>query len=166
MSNLRRYDPAGKPVFVTMVTFDRRPILTRHADIVLCALRQCKNIYSSQCEAWVILPDHLHLMLSLRSASLSEVIHRLKMIVIGGYRQSSGEYCGRLWQKRFWDHIIRDEEDYRRHLDYIHYNPVHHRYSENPFDYPYSSAREFLEAGNYDPDWGAVSEADLRDFGE
>jgi putative transposase len=166
MSNLRRYNPAGRPVFVTIVTFARQPLLLTHAEIVLDAIQKCERTFQIRFDAWVILRDHLHLMLNLHGADLSQVVHRLKMSFAGAYRRSTGRHDDRLWQKRFWDHIIRDEADYRRHIDYIHFNPVRHGYAYNPFDYPYSSAREFLQAGTYEPDWGVVRQVDPRDFGE
>jgi hypothetical protein len=63
-----------------------------------------------------------------------------------------------IWQRRFWDHIIRDQDDHNAHLDYIHYNPVKHGYAAKPTDYPWSSFGSYLENGIYPPDWGCNGE--------
>jgi Transposase and inactivated derivatives len=59
-----------------------------------------------------------------------------------------------IWQRRFWEHAIQDEVDYRRHVDYIHYNPVKHGYVTRVVDWPYSSFRRFVAQGIYSPEWG------------
>ncbi|HEX5313495.1 MAG TPA: transposase, partial [Gammaproteobacteria bacterium] len=64
-----------------------------------------------------------------------------------------------VWQPRFWEHTIRDEEDFCRHLDYIHYNPVKHGYAGRPADWRWSSFRKFVRQGRYPPDWGADGDA-------
>ncbi len=60
-----------------------------------------------------------------------------------------------LWQRRFWEHVIRNEQDLARHRDYIHYNPVKHGLVESPGQWKHSSFKRFVEKGMYDPDWGA-----------
>ena len=59
-----------------------------------------------------------------------------------------------VWQHRYWEHLLRDETDFARHVDYIHYNPVKHGLTGLPMDWPYSSFRRYVEAGIYPPDWG------------
>jgi len=58
-----------------------------------------------------------------------------------------------IWQRRFWEHTIRDEADYQRHLDYIHYNPVKHDWSKSPADWPFSSFKRLVGRGYYPVDW-------------
>jgi putative transposase len=60
-----------------------------------------------------------------------------------------------VWQRRFWEHTIRDEDDWRRHVDYIHYNPVKHGLAKRPGDWPWSSFRKAVAKGWYDEAWGA-----------
>ena len=60
-----------------------------------------------------------------------------------------------MWQRRFWEHLIRDDRDYANHVDYIHYNPVKHGLVESPADWPHSSFHRFVEAGLLPSDWGA-----------
>ncbi|MEK7207151.1 MAG: transposase, partial [Pseudomonadota bacterium] len=59
-----------------------------------------------------------------------------------------------LWQRRFWEHVIRDETDFRRHVDYVHYNPVKHGLVERVKDWPYSTFHKYVEKGVYPANWG------------
>jgi len=82
-------------------------------------------------------------------------------------RARIGLRSGRIWQNRFWDHAIRDQEDLNRHLDYIHYNPVKHGLCKSPAKYSESSFGTYLERGFYDVDWGVNEELAFDgDFGE
>ncbi|MFH2037253.1 MAG: hypothetical protein ABIJ45_12685, partial [Candidatus Zixiibacteriota bacterium] len=72
-----------------------------------------------------------------------------------------------IWQRRFWDHIIRDRDDFNKHIDYIHYNPVKHRLLKNPFEWQYSSIQLFKKDGIYKDDWGVAEEIHINgDFEE
>jgi putative transposase len=74
---------------------------------------------------------------------------------------------GRVWQNRFWDHLIRDARDYDNHFHYIHYNPVKHGYVNDPFKHEYSSLHKYYKQGFYDRDWGVREEIEIKgDFGE
>ena len=115
--------------------------------------------------AWVILPDHFHFVLDIGELSLSEIMHDFKIAYSRRYRDKYGP--GKVWQNRFWDHIIRDENDMNKHIDYIHYNPVKHGLVNNPFGYAYSSLSEYAKAGFYAADWGVKGAKDIvGDFGE
>jgi len=61
-----------------------------------------------------------------------------------------------VWQRRFFEHVIRDEDDWRRHIDYIHYNPVKHGLVDRPADWPWSSFQRAVDRGWYDAGWGAT----------
>jgi putative transposase len=79
-------------------------------------------------------------------------------------RDHRGEYA--LWQKRFWEHTIRDERDFERCTDYVHFNPVKHRLVLSPVAWPFSSVRRYVRAGVLPRDWGGVGLADNANFGE
>jgi putative transposase len=80
-------------------------------------------------------------------------------------RLSKGERG--IWQRRYWEHVIRDERDYERHIDYIHYNPVRHGHVCRASDWPYSSIHRYIAAGIVDRDWGAGPQVEEdRPFGE
>jgi putative transposase len=70
-----------------------------------------------------------------------------------------------IWQRRYWEHQIRDDEDLRRHVDYIHYNPVKHRHAIRAADWPYSTLRRDIERGWVSADWGGVGCTEVG-FGE
>lgn len=71
-----------------------------------------------------------------------------------------------IWQRRFWEHQIRDERDYQKHMDYIHYNPVKHGLVNKVADWPYSTFHRYVRLGVYEADWASTVESDLEYFGE
>lgn len=166
MSNLRRLKDSRTTYFITAVTFDRKPILTDFGSIFLDSLQHISRVKSIELIAWAILPDHFHLIVNCENISVSSYVQSVKQSFSAKYRAQT-EYRGRVWQLRFWDHIIRDEQDMRRHLDYVHYNPVKHGVSKIPFSYPLSSASLYLERGQYECDWGLVGVPEMDgEFGE
>lgn len=115
--------------------------------------------------AWVILPEHIHLLLNAYNRNYAEIMHRIKLSFSTNYRKKHHLKSGRIWQLRYWDHIIRDEMDFNRHLDYIHYNPVKHGLINNPGLYPYSSIHKFADV--YQSDWGVIEKPLFEgEFGE
>ncbi len=117
--------------------------------------------------AWVIQPEHWHAILQPRNTQPDVIIHRMKQNFSTLYRARHHVRQGRLWQHRYWDHVIRSPADLQRHVDYIHYNPVKHGLVGNPFDYRHSSLAWFAERGFYDEGWGNVKPDNLEgDFGE
>jgi putative transposase len=117
--------------------------------------------------AWVILPDHFHLLLTPDNCTPSEILHRLKLSFGSNYRKRYGLAQGRIWQSRFWDHIIRNEKDLNCHIDYIHYNPVKHGLTKSPFEYRYTSIHEYQKNGYYQKDWGIAEIPHIKgEFGE
>ncbi len=94
-------------------------------------------------------------------------MHDLKLSFGAYFRKENNLYSGRVWQSRFWDHIIRDQQDYNNHIDYIHYNPVKHNYTMSPFEWDYSSIHEYKRSGYYQRDWGKIKMINFEgDFGE
>ena len=71
---------------------------------------------------------------------------------------------GAVWQPRYWEHLIRDENDWRRHADYLHYNPVKHGYVIRPEDWPYSTYRKFVSKGWYELGWGHAMPREIEDM--
>jgi len=165
MSKLRRYFRSGDWVFLTHVTNQRRPILAEHAADFLDTLTiQCRRA-EVQRYAWVILPDHVHLLLESGAADVSSLTRRIKLAFSVRYRIAHNQTSGRLWQLRFYDHIIRDQEDLNRHVDYIHYNPVKHGYVKDPFAWEWSSLGRFFAEGQYERNWRVEDELD-GEYGE
>jgi putative transposase len=165
MSNLRRYDSNGKPYFITNITYQRKPIIIDNIDLLWRAVENVKLKRNFKLLAWVILPDHFHFLIDSKNDPISATIHDFKLSFSSHYRKRQCIHSGKVWQLRFWDHIIRDECDYNRHLDYIHYNPVKHGFVKRPFDYLHTSIHKYREY--YQPDWGVDEKVNSRgEFGE
>jgi putative transposase len=170
----RRTNASGSTFFFTVVTFDRRKIFTSEQTVAL--LRQAIAVVQAQhlfkVEAAVILPDHLHMIWRLPEG---EDDYATRWRLIKSYftrhwpgasdypttpsRQSKGERA--VWQRRYWELLIRDEADWRRHVDYIHYNPVKHGLARALAAWPYSSFHPFVKQGHYSSDWGAGEGVDI-----
>ncbi len=147
MSNLRRYYATGQVYFTTHVTYRRAPILAGNELLLLDAFNRVRRRHSFLLLAWAIMPDHFHAILIPRYNDLSEIARRVKLSFSYRYKRIRADRRGRLWQYRFWDHVIRDDEDMRRHTQYIHFNPVKHGLVEDPAAYPWSSYHRFCEDG-------------------
>ena len=167
MSKLRRYHTPGNWYFITSVTYQRMPILVEHAELVKFTLETANARHEFKLHAWTILPDHIHLILDSQTGDLSAMMKSFKTGFASYWRSRQGVRSGRVWQNRFWDHIIRDDADLNAHVDYIHYNPVKHGLVSSPFDWQHSSIHQFHRDGLYDLDWGK-REPDRAnvDFGE
>jgi putative transposase len=163
MSNLRRYYSEGQVYFVTCVTYNRNPILLENVDLLWLAVDKFRGDSPEFLIAWAILPDHFHMILSPDSLNLSDFMQRTKLSFASKYRKRFGLKEGRTWQLRFWDHVIRDEADFKTRLDYVHDNPRKHGLTQIRESYPYSSLAKFLGDDRYQPDWGAVARLDIEE---
>ncbi len=143
MVNYRRVYVPGGTYFFTIVTEHRQPILIQHIDNLREAFRKTKKKYPFSIEAIVVLPDHLHTIWKL-PVDDSDYSLRWRLIK----RSFSNEFKAfdrnaskikkqekNIWQRRFWEHLIRDDNDLRIHFDYIHYNPVKHGLVMKPADW-------------------------------
>ncbi len=150
----RRNYQTGGLYFFTLVTEQLQPILT-HPDIRQ-ALRQAvqavRQKYPFEIIAWVLLPDHLHTIWQIPDgdANYSERWRQIKRFTQYHCRRQ----FPKMWQKRFWEHTIRDEEDFAKHMDYLHFNPVKHGYAEKVRDWPYSTLHRYVRHETCPADWG------------
>lgn len=169
MPNYRRPHVAGGTYFITQVSYQREKWFCR--DEGRKALRQAfitvKQRYPFTIDAFVLLPDHFHGLWTLPPGD-SDVSVRMRLIKtyvtkhyrqelgidrrVSAARQRRGE--SNLWQRRFWEHLIRDERDYALHCDYIHINPVKHGLCDVPQDWAFSSIHRLIAQGVYPPNWG------------
>ena len=154
MTNIRRYFRPGNVYFLTHVTHERIPILVDNSDLLWQALQSANSNLPFDIMAWVVLPDHFHLVIDPVDNNLSSLMRRVKLSFSTNYRKRVGERSGRVWQYRFWDHIIRDQANLSRYVDYIHYNPVKHGLAKNPLEWEYSSLHKYFKEGYYPDDWG------------
>jgi putative transposase len=161
MPHYRRYYLPG-PVFVTIVTHQRRPWLVDVAGEISHAMHATQTKYPFRHLAHVILPDHLHWLFEPKDTNFSVIVAAFKR-ALTWQAKSKGERLP-LWQARFYDHLIRDQNDLRRHLDYIHYNSVRHGCCAQPADWAHSSFSSWLERGAYDTGWGRHPPEYLRDM--
>ncbi|MBW4649097.1 MAG: transposase [Kastovskya adunca ATA6-11-RM4] len=169
MPNYRRLAVAGGTYFFTQVTYQRRTWLCN--DIARATLRDAINTvrqtYPFSIDAFVLLPDHLHCIWTLPEGD-SDYTTRWRLIKTLVTKRCATELAlnakvtdsrskrkeGNLWQRRFWEHLIRDEVDYARHCHYIHYNPVKHGLCQTPIQWRFSSVHRFVAQGIYPEDWG------------
>jgi len=162
MEYRRSFLPGGT-FFFTVVTGDRKPLFSEPTNITTLrsAFRKIQVQRPFTLEAAVVLPDHLHCIWTLPpgDADFSTRWRLIKTWFTKHCDWGRGERG--LWQHRYWEHILRDETDYRRHIEYIHFNPVKHGYVKAPMDWPYSSFRRYVKTGMYPPDWaGNVQEVE------
>ena len=160
MSNYRRVLSPGGCFFFTVVTYNRQPIFanTWAVDRLRDGFCRVRSKRPFTVDAMVVLPDHVHCIWRL-PAEDDDYATRWRLIkhhVARGMEvQRTGRREKQVWQRRYWEHLIRDETDWRRHMDYIHYNPVKHGLVESPLDWEYSSFRKYVAQGKYPAHWGA-----------
>jgi len=165
MSKLLRYYAKGNIYFVTSVTNNREPFLEDNYSILVDIFKEISIKLEFELIAYVVMPDHFHLLIDPKENDLSDIIKRIKIKFAYQYRKKNNLYRKTVWQKRFWDHIIRDQEDLNKHIDYIHYNPIKHLKIKSPFDWAFSSIHNYKEY--YLDDWGVNDELLFDgDFGE
>jgi putative transposase len=155
MPNFRRYYVLGSTVFITNVTNNRfrylQPI--ENIELLWVVLGNVQEIHPFSLFAYVILPDHFHILIKVDSSSenFSRVMRSIKANYTIEYKKCYGiETPLKLWHARFWDHIIRNEQDLENHIHCIHQNPVKHGYVNYPEEWVYSSYIHWLENG-YSP---------------
>lgn len=163
MSKLLRYYKPGQIYFVTCVTHNREPILADQANSLLDIIDEYKRKMRFEIIAHVIMPDHFHIIIDPKRNNLSDILKRIKISFAYRIRKTQRIYSQTIWQKRFWDHIIRDENDFNAHIEYIHYNPVKHGFVKNPLIWEHSSFGEFINDGLYEKDWGKSEPEILKD---
>ncbi|MBS0209324.1 MAG: transposase [Planctomycetes bacterium] len=168
-SYLRHFVPGGT-YFFTVVTERRTPVFIDDQSVALlgASLRSCKRSYPFTIIAMVTLPEHLHAIWSLpnneanysRRWSLIKSEFTRTWLAAGNQEQRQSTARNRerrrgVWQRRFWEHAIRDEVDLEAHFDYIHFNPVKHGLVSSVKDWPWSTFHRWVKDGHYLNDWGS-----------
>ena len=155
--NYRRVFAPGASYFFTLTLQDRRSdLLIRKIKELRMAFQRVMKAYPFVIDGIVMMPEHMHICMTLPSDDIN-YSQRISFIKGAFSRQiepiefmNSSRKTKRergIWQRRFWEHLIRDEQDYERHLDYIHYNPVKHGHVKSPSQWPYSSIHRYINAG-------------------
>ncbi|MFE8070085.1 transposase [Marinobacteraceae bacterium S3BR75-40.1] len=173
----RRSNTKGGTYFFTVNMAQRNSdLLVRHIDDLREVMRHVKTKHPFSLLAMVVLPDHLHTIWRLPEGN-ADYSQRWSLIKAGfSRRMGKGEYIRQsrvakrergIWQRRYWEHQIKDENDLARHVDYIHYNPVKHGWVKRPIDWPYSTLHGYVARGMVSVDWGGVGcEEDDARYGE
>jgi putative transposase len=175
MVNYRRNLVPGGTFFFTVALANRRSsALVKHVASLRQAFQKTRVERPFEIDAIVILPEHLHAIMTLppEDSDYSGRWRRVKSlftraVVNSGVfiaRDSRREY--QLWQRRFWEHAIRDDADFERHVDYIHFNPVKHNLVSQVADWPHSSFHRFVQRGVLPQDWAGVVRDANGAFGE
>ena len=175
MTNYRRLYVRGGTYFFTVATHERRPIFAEEKNVRVLyeSFEKVKKNRPFVMEAVAVLPDHVHCLWTLPdgdsdfSIRWKGIKYGFSMSYRGSFKVSESMKKKKekgLWQRRFWEHLIQDQEDLNRHVDYIHYNPVKHGLAERAMDWPYSSFRGFVEKGIYEEDWGNMVPVSIEDM--
>jgi putative transposase len=169
MSNYRRWLVPGGTYFFTVVTFDRRPILTEDSarQLLRAAIAEVRADLPFEIAAWVLLPDHLHAVWTLPpcDSDYPRRWSRIKEKFTKTYLAAGGQEGTRnrsrrrhreraVWQRRYWEHTVEDEADLAGCVDYVHWNPVKHGLVGRVRDWRWSTFHRFVQAGHYELDWG------------
>ncbi|MGJ0484099.1 MAG: REP-associated tyrosine transposase [Methylomicrobium sp.] len=164
MPNYRRaFIPGGTWFFtVNLLQRHHNDLLIREIDLLRETVRRVRERHLFQIDAWVVLPEHLHCVWTLPSGD-SDFSMRWRLIKSGfsralpkterrsAIRKAAGERG--IWQRHYWERLIRDDADYQRHVDYVHVNPLKHGLVKRVDDWPYSTFHRHVAKGIYPPDW-------------
>jgi putative transposase len=176
MSRYRRAKIEGGTFFFTVA------LATRPNDLLVREIERFRRAYQAvqsekpfETDAICILPDHLHAIWSLPLGD-GDFAWRWMMIksnfsrgLLAAASRSASKIAKRekgIWQRRYWEHAIRSDADFERHVDYIHYNPVKHGLVSRAADWPYSSFHRYVEHGILPADWGSNAMEAAGLFGE
>ena len=180
MPRYRRSHAPGTTYFFTVNTYRRQQLLT-HPDVLATlrtSFRTVRAQHPFRIDALVVLPDHLHSLWTLPPGDADYAVRwsLIKRQVSQASRhlvdqsQSASRSKRReigFWQRRYWEHLIRNELDFERHVDYVHYNPVKHGLVEHVRDWPYSSFHRYVRLGMCPIDWAGGETVEITSgYGE
>lgn len=171
MPNYRRAWSPGGTYFFTHALRVRHgnDLLVRHIDALREAVRVVQRRHPFEIHGWVVLPDHFHCLIELPQGEVDFALRWRLIKMLFSRAIPADEWRSEIllrrrergiWQRRYWEHLVRDEEDFRRHLDYIHINPLKHGLVQRVGDWPYSMFHRHVECGLYPPDWAGGPETD------
>jgi putative transposase len=175
MPNYRRARVTGATYFFTAALAERAfATLVGNIALLRNAVRATRRGHPFRIDAMVVLPDHLHAVWTLPEDDFDFptrwrlIKSRFSHAIPRGERIRPSRAMKRergIWQRRYWEHLIRDEADFRNHVDYCHFNPVKHGVVARVADWPYSTFHRYVRAGMYPPEW-AADFSETADFGE
>ncbi len=167
----RRAKQKGGTYFFTLTLKNRKSsLLINYFDCLRNAFNKVKNNHRFILDAMVVLPEHLHMLMTLPEND-DNYATRIRLIKtnfsraipktenINASRIQKGERG--IWQRRYWEHCIKNKTDFNRHVDYIHYNPVKHGYVDKPIDWQYSTIHKFIANNVLSKNWGGEYRGDF-----
>jgi len=172
LANYRRVFEDGYGIFITVVTYNRVPILIDNINILKKSFELSKQRYNYSIDAIVILPDHFHMIIKPQNAKdYPKIVSHIKRSFIYGLDRNLTQKLkskltssqarranSAIWQKRYYEHTIRDEQDYKIRFDYIHFNPVKHKIVNSVKNWQYSSFYKYVKLNWYNENWGNFDE--------
>ena len=175
MTNYRRLWRAGGTYFFTVNLLQRRgnDLLTREIRLLRDVVADVRRRHPFRIHAWVVLPDHLHCVIELPPGD-HDFATRWRLIKMdfskglpaterrSAVRVRRGERG--IWQRRYWEHVIRDDADFRAHMDYVHINPAKHCLVTRVVDWPYSTFHRLVVQGVYPADWAGTTGSDTLPY--
>lgn len=171
--NYRRVFIPNSYVHIVVATYNRQPILTKYINSLRQSFKDVSLHYNFIIAAICILPDHFHLLI--RPENIDEypkIISSIKYnfsrsiifddahIVSSGYKNKREKG---LFQRRFYEHTLMNEQEFENHVNYIHYNPVKHGFVSSVIEWQFSTFHKYLKAGFYDVNWGKNIEINCLD---
>ena len=167
-AKIRRLYVPNTVYFITCVTLGRRPTFAHELNIELLreTMRWVKEIHPFEMRAYALMQDHFHLLIFVpNGTSISKIMHSIQRNFTVNYKKMHGlTESVKMWQRGFWDHVIRDERDFANHFHYIHYNPVKHGYVPKPEDYPHTCFLTYVERGWHEIGWGHTEPEFLKNL--
>ena len=172
----RRANTEGGTYFFTVTLADRHSdLLVRHIGDLRAVTQTVKTTHPFSIVSMVVLPEHLHAIWRLPPGDADYPL-RWSQIKAGFSRRLPKDERIRptrqakrergIWQRRYWEHQIRDEDDLAQHVDYIHYNPVQHGWGHHPVDWPHSTLHGYIERGMLTPEWAVSADDGVIAYGE
>ncbi len=164
--NYRRLFLPNGYVHIIITSYERKPVFIDNIEILRTAFRNVQKLYKFEIVAICILPEHIHLILHPENINnYPKIISSIKHY----FSRNVGQVCPTddlkigyknkrekgIFQRRYWEHTIKDEEELNNQINYIHYNPVKHGLVNNVKDWLYSSFHKFVKLGLYENNWGA-----------
>lgn len=177
MPNYRRAYAPGATWFFTINLLERHDndLLVREIDRLRAVIRRVYELYPFTIDAWVVLPDHMHCVWTLPAGD-NDYALRIRLIktlfarALPAIERRSAVRVNRgergIWQRRYWEHLIRDDADYRAHLDNVHVNPLKHGLVTRVQDWPHSTFHKLVESGIYPADRCGDAGADNLDYAD
>ena len=176
MSRYRRAKVAGGTFFFTVALAQRdSALLASQVENLRASYRSVSLRMPFKTIATCVLPDHLHAIwelppddadYSLRWSAIKSGFSRHLPVSSNRSASKQGKREKGIWQRRFWEHQVRDAEDLKRHVNYIHYNPVKHGLVAKVADWPHSSFHRYVRQGMLASDWGGIDPGSAKKFGE